>query len=510
MKSFLNNCAMKKINLILCGAAALVFAACAKELAPTNDVEMVQVKIDVTNTVAGKASLVSGKQLKWEVGDKITIVTDDGSAGKLNANAKGYTFTYTGTEASTSGTFAGELPSNVTPLYAIYPATDNFAPVKRNNVYSIDTYEIPTVQYAVKGGIKGEYNISMGNITGSAGSYAVTLESMCSLLKIVIPSDLTDIKDITVCTSLGQPASGLVAPTPDKNFTILNYIPEVSLRSIDGSPLEPGDYYVAVIPTLPSNNNIDDSLINYADSRITFTRTDGIVFTKKFIEKESLLLEPNCVYALNFFEGMNLPLRTRTTVTCTLQAMADALAAGGYTTEAGRTTTDVTVTVDGLDFVLKSYVPKTGYANGWFTETKDGQLRVQNSNMQGSTKKNGYAMIQLPMTNGSAKLTCVKFMTTANNAPFLLSYKIPYDKSPASLEGHTPSLSCPISGTAAYYSFWSSHTTDATELYLASYSGGRNVFNGDIVCTYDVKYKEPTQATEVRVENLGNASDYSF
>ena len=503
---------MKKINLMLMCAAAVLFVGCAKELDSNSAIEgvkMVEVTIDV-KAQAGKAALVDGENVVWEVGDKITIVTDDGSAKKITSNSQGFTFTFTGSEASATGTFTGYIPDGTTPLYAIYPATDNFKTNKQNSVIGFDSFEIPTVQNAKKGGIDGKYLLSAGAVTGSDGVYAVTMESICSLVKIVVPSNLTNVTDITIKTALGQPVSGKVAPTADgTNLTALEYTPEVTLHSESGA-LEPGDYYVAVIPTIPNNNNILDAEINYGYSRIVFTRTDGKVFTKK-VTDDYLPFEPNYIYYLNFAETdmSNLPLRTRTSVTCTIQAMADALAAGNHTTKEKKTTEDVTVTVDGLDFVLKSYVPKAGYTNGWYTDVSNGVVRVINYNAQGSTKKGGYAYIKVPVAYGDAKLVDVKFMTAANNGNFMLSYLFPQDKSQASVMGKTPSLTCPTTPGAAYYAFWSAHG-DATDLWLASYSGGANTFNGDIVCSYEVKYKEPTTISDVSVENLGSASDYKF
>jgi len=503
---------------MLIAAAAILFVGCSKENSiDAEGVKMVDIVLNV-DAQNGKAVLIDTpvageKVLAWTAGDKITVVTDNG-AGAAGAKCQAFTLNYIGADSTSTGSFEGQIPAGAQPLYAIYPATENFSVTKRTvnsaACYLVGDYEIPTIQYAVKGGIKGEYNISSGVITTEGSKYSVALTSCCSIIKVVLPSDLTNIKAITLKTALGQPASGKVGLVQDdiNALSATTYVPEVTLCNEDNSELVPGEYFISVIPSLPNYIQALDSEINYGFSRITFTRSDSTFFTKKFSE-EYLALENNNIYALKFTEGMSLPLRTRKTVTCTLQAMADALNAGNYKTEATKSSEDVVVMVDTFKFVLKSFVPKTGYTNGWFTEVKDGTLRVQNSNLQGSSKKGGYAYIQIPVTYGKHKLTNVVFNTHANNGNFGLSNLFPYDKSQASPFGKTPGCSTINLGDSAYSVFWTAHS-DATELWLASYSGGRNVFDGDITCTYELKYNEPKTTSSIAVEKLGSLSEYKF
>ena len=107
-----------KTKAIFFSAMALLAIACTKEnIQEDNKIQgsdVNYVPFEISATVESKTILgEDGKAVKWESGDKISVLNVDTEAEIFNSD-------FSLLDAET-GTFSGLIPEGATELYAIYP-----------------------------------------------------------------------------------------------------------------------------------------------------------------------------------------------------------------------------------------------------------------------------------------------------------------------------------------------------------------------------------------------------
>ena len=193
--------------------------------------------------IASKTQLVDGKKVHWTDGDKVAVFD--------NVNFTNVPFNATNINGATAD-FEGSLETEgVTSYVAVYPWTSS---VRYNNAKYETT--IPHYQKAVKGGFDTELNLAAATTTSE--SMHLSFKNMCALVKVTIPSDITDITALTLMS--GEFLTGRVLftfdaegnPVMDKEDDTKNGFKEVTLAEDNGQPLAPGDYYFVVRPSSSS------------------------------------------------------------------------------------------------------------------------------------------------------------------------------------------------------------------------------------------------------------------
>ncbi|MGM9763469.1 MAG: fimbrillin family protein [Candidatus Cryptobacteroides sp.] len=166
---------MKKSYLIL--AAAMVLAvSCAKEQSPSASNEPVLVAKTFTAGGPQTRTSLSGKQVLWTEGDKISVF--DNQSNKNNAfessNQKG-----------NSALFSGYVTEGATEYVAVYPyksgTTFDSANMKITTAF-------PIIQKAVKGGFDTNVNLMYAVSEGET----LEFKNVCALMKVTIPEGVNN------------------------------------------------------------------------------------------------------------------------------------------------------------------------------------------------------------------------------------------------------------------------------------------------------------------------------
>lgn len=184
-----------------------------------------------------KTSL-DGNSVLWKKDDRVTVF--DGT-GRRSFRV---TYVYQDGSAKLEGD-TGEGAGNKTWRF-IYPES---AFTERTDKYT-KTY-VQRLQDAVKGTFAPKVNVMSGIATpeqrGDNGK--VSMKNVCGLVKIVVSA--SDITSITLSAKDDTKLSGRIG-IDENNPTLItnNYSSHnsVTLVSPDGSALQPGEYYVAVLP----------------------------------------------------------------------------------------------------------------------------------------------------------------------------------------------------------------------------------------------------------------------
>jgi len=515
--------AMKKISFILLGVAAVILSGCVKEMDPasvaqTDEVVTLSVSLDSNVT---KTSL-KGLNVVWNAGDQITVayLPSGKSSGKDSQAAN---FTFVGTPGSKSGQFTGTLPSGATVKHAIYPATSNYTCVKDASTspegsaqYIMRTFTIPSEQIAVKGGINGQYLISSGNITENS----VSLQNDVALVKITIPSDMTDIVSVTLRTTTGFPLSGEISPKfPDASvFSVSKQYPHVTLKAASGT-LEPGVYYLATVPFDNARNTFyEDQNANNTD--IIFKNSAGKVARKTIkygSEEAKPVFNRNKIFSLTFPAGMELLWRNEVTLTLKLADIVKDLP----TTGAGRTCEDITYTVgDACEVVLKGYIPSTAPEGapsayvGWYNN-KGKLCHGSYKATATTTKVTNRACFKIPSKYGNNYLRYCEICCSSAQRTIPIVNNYPYDSekdkqlSPSS--ARTPQYPL-VDAADARVSITRSKDLDESNVYVLVNTQGSINFEGDMVFIFQERLPEDDNKTSASssTEDLGGNSDYNF
>lgn len=195
--------------------------------------------------IATKTQLVDGKKVHWTDGDKVAVF-DNKSLKNVPFNATNIN----GATADFEGTLATE---GVTSYVAVYPWTSSVRWSSGAGKYETT---IPHYQKAVNGSFDTGLNLAAATTTSE--SMHLSFKNLCALVKVTIPSDITDITALTLMSDEFLTGRVLFTfdakgnPVMDKEGSTTAGFKEVTLAEENGQPLAPGDYYFVVRPSSSS------------------------------------------------------------------------------------------------------------------------------------------------------------------------------------------------------------------------------------------------------------------
>ena len=279
---------MKKVFLL--AAAVVAFASCVKD-EPTNNGN-IEGQENLVTIHAGAAStktqLVDGTNVQWTPGDKIKMCFD-AKTWVSNNIWTGVEFENTGDVVAESATFMGSVDVNNVQDYGfvVYPTSFKFDSRTSGgygeNYTTTISHVLPATQPAVEGTFANNLNLSYAPVTKKQVtnniSYKTPIEvefqNMCALIKVTLPAENYNIKEICIESSKGLTGeySMLWEATSTKQTLKLNSfkseVKEVTIANEDGSNLTPGASYYAVV--WPGQHN---------GLTFTFTDENGLVCVK--------------------------------------------------------------------------------------------------------------------------------------------------------------------------------------------------------------------------------------
>ena len=229
---------MKKYLYI---SLALLAVSCAKEniqdSANVNQVEVVPMTF--TADIDSKTVLSDGNKINWKVNDAVAVFD--------NVTSGAY-YKFTAQSAGTSTILTGEAGSGATEFYAIYPYRENN--VFKLNGSAISNCFITTDQRPVRNSFYTTAHYMMAK-ADEGGKFS--FRNINSFIKFTISEELTDVKSINLFGNNNEAIAGNFAVDwnngePSITSKTSNF-PYVSVYNADGSPIQPGDYYISIIPT---------------------------------------------------------------------------------------------------------------------------------------------------------------------------------------------------------------------------------------------------------------------
>ena len=279
---------MKKVFLFFAAVAAL--ASCAKENPvienPVSEAQEVTIEAVAATT---KTQLVDGTNVQWTPGDKIKMCFDVKTW--VNNNVwTGVEFQNNGESVSESAFFTGSVDVNNVQDYGfvVYPTSFKFDSRTSGgygeNYTTTISHVLPSAQPAVENTFASDLNLSYAPVTkkqvtnniSSKTPIEVTFQNMCALIKVNLPAENYNVKEILVESAskgLTGEYSMLWEATSTKQTLKLNSfkseVKEVAIANEDGSNLTPGASYYAVV--WPGQHN---------GLTFTFTDENGLVCVK--------------------------------------------------------------------------------------------------------------------------------------------------------------------------------------------------------------------------------------
>ena len=263
-------------------AAAMALASCVKE-EPMNNWEGEEAVVTI-NAAAPKTKtqLVDGTNVQWTPGDKIKLCFEV-KTWQNSCSWTGVEFANNGESVSESAFFTGSVDLNKINVqdygFVVYPTSFKFESRTGSNSPNYTTtisHVLPSVQPAVENTFASDLNLSYAPVTEEQvtnnisykNPIEVTFKNMCALIKVTLPTDNYNVKEILVESAskgLTGEYSMLWEATQKEQTLKLNSfkseVKEVVLANEDGSNLTPGASYYAVV--WPGQHN-----------GLTFTFTD--------------------------------------------------------------------------------------------------------------------------------------------------------------------------------------------------------------------------------------------
>ena len=280
---------MKKLFISFAALAALF--SCVKEAPVTDETPAANESIVTIEAVASKSKtqLVDGTNVQWTPGDKIKMCFDVKTWVSNNVWT-GVEFQNNGESVSESAFFTGSVDVNNVQDYGfvVYPTTFKFDSRTTGsndaNYTTTISHVLPSAQPAVENTFASDLNLSYAPVTkkqvtnniSSKTPIEVTFQNMCALIKVTLPAENYNVKEILVESAskgLTGEYSMLWEATSTKQTLKLNSfkseVKEVALANEDGSNLTPGASYYAVV--WPGQHN---------GLTFTFTGENGLVCVK--------------------------------------------------------------------------------------------------------------------------------------------------------------------------------------------------------------------------------------
>ena len=340
---------MKKVFISFAAIAALI--SCVKETPVTDETPAANESIVTIEAVASKSKtqLVDGTNVQWTPGDKIKMCFDVKTWVSNNVWT-GVEFESQNEQVSESTSFVGSVDVNNVQDYGfvVYPTSFKFDSRTSGgygeNYTTTISHVLPSAQPAVENTFASDLNLSYAPVTkeqvnnniSSKTPIEVTFQNMCALIKVNLPAENYNVKEILVESAskgLTGEYSMLWEATLSKQTLKLNSfkseVKEVALANEDGSNLTPGASYYAVV--WPGQHN---------GLTFTFTDENGLVCVKnlnKTVNCEVGKITEINVKSLEFKEAepeLNVS-------TSAMNFVAD----GGYNTFTFNTNKDWTATV---------------------------------------------------------------------------------------------------------------------------------------------------------------------
>lgn len=256
---------MKNLNIIIAGLCAAALLSCNKEN-PTEDTSRRPMTFSVVSEDT-KAHLEDNVHVRFNRGDAISVF--DGTANNM----------FTAQTVGDKTTFSGEAVIGKDSYLIVSPYNASNSMISE----SVAQYEIPDVQVATPGTFDPDAFVSVGKVLKGNKS-DVTLYSAVSLVKVIVPSGLTTVKEIQLASGGPAPVSHAVAGTFQMNAKDVT-LPElvggtgryvISLVPESGrTTIAPGTYYIVVRPRTGSGTSYPGLTLAFViDSNVLYKRSN--------------------------------------------------------------------------------------------------------------------------------------------------------------------------------------------------------------------------------------------
>lgn len=329
---------MKKFYLaIAIIAAASIAAGCSKEPTQSTSVAKEKITINAGNQVTKTYGI---ETIRFNKNDHISVFD---SAGENND--------FENAAAGTSVSFEGEITGGSNPLYAVYPFTEG-ASISGSIVTTTiaDHYRATTKNSVLRG-----MNLSIGEISGEAGSYSCELKNVCGILGIQIPADVIGIGNVKL--SANESLAGNVSIDYNAGTPSVVSAPDgaksVDFDIVEENGLQFNDckFYFSLVPGTYTGIKITITLLNGKTKEFSSSNPVTVVRNGRILLKKLTLAEVQDVPSGDL--TLTLPL---------------------YTT--GKDDANVTqgITLYQMNGGTKTYLPKaagtalTGGATYWFDQ----------------------------------------------------------------------------------------------------------------------------------------------
>ena len=230
-----------------------------------------------------RTSLVKGTQVYWTPDDVIGVYSciPNTEYGTFETEEPGSPFTTDLSAAAPTASFTGEATEGALQYIAVYPQ-DKFAHCELISGNTMLGFILPPVQQAVARGFATGLNPSLAMTDDMGGD--LTFKNLCALVKFSISGgDAGELKSVTLTDLGGTGLSGIAqyvyAPSMKMEF-VMAAVPSVPSVTLTGSFTTGTDYYFVVAPSVNMNTGSGQPAALKNGFSLTFTRRDGISFTK--------------------------------------------------------------------------------------------------------------------------------------------------------------------------------------------------------------------------------------
>ena len=202
---------MKKVFISFAAIAALI--SCVKETPVTDETPAANESIVTIEAVASKSKtqLVDGTNVQWTPGDKIKMCFDVKTWVSNNVWT-GVEFESQNEQVSESTSFVGSVDVNNVQDYGfvVYPTSFKFDSRTSGgygeNYTTTISHVLPSAQPAVENTFASDLNLSYAPVTkeqvnnniSSKTPIEVTFQNMCALIKVNLPAENYNVKEILV------------------------------------------------------------------------------------------------------------------------------------------------------------------------------------------------------------------------------------------------------------------------------------------------------------------------
>ena len=217
---------MKKLFII--AAVAVASAACMREVQ-----EQLPASFRATIVPVSKVTLSEGVKCSWEQEDAISVFGSDGANYRFSTAGSGSTAVFDPDGQTHESGLASSSP------YAVYPYAEG------NSISgTVISTGINPVQTAVKGNFPANQKPVL--LARADGSGKLSFKHAAAIVKITIAS--SEVTSIVLKSSGNEHLCGTVSFDFDTLDCTADGGDTMQLTSEDGSPLEPGTYYLAAAP----------------------------------------------------------------------------------------------------------------------------------------------------------------------------------------------------------------------------------------------------------------------